>query len=110
MQLTELCTEYGTIPGFWFDSLGGVLTNSGMFNMQEFYDLIHQFQPHALINFKTGVTGTEDILVGERELKSISMHYNGDTPQDQQIQKLADEAWEMNFEKKAGIAVTSQQN
>ena len=78
--------------------------------MQEFYDLIHQFQPHALINFKTGVTGTEDILVGERELKSISIHYNGDTPQDQQIRKLADEAWEMNFEKKAEIAVTSQRS
>ena len=109
-QLTELCTEYGTIAGFWFDTLGGVLTNSEMFNMQEFYDLIHQFQPHALINFKTGVTGTEDILVGERELKSISIHYNGDTPQDQQIRKLADEAWDMNFEKKAEIAVTSQRS
>jgi alpha-L-fucosidase len=107
-QLTELCTQYGPVAGFWFDTLGGVLTNSEMFKIQEFYDLIHQYQPHALIHFKTGATGTEDILVGERELKSISMHYGNKTPQDQRIRKLSDEAWNLNFRKKAEIAVTSQ--
>ena len=107
-QLTELCTKYGPVAGFWFDPLGGVLTNSELFNIQEFYDLIHKYQPHALIHFKTGATGTEDILVGERELKSISMHYPGNTPQDQRIRKLSDEAWSKNFQKKAEIAVTSQ--
>lgn len=50
-QLTELCTNYGPVAGFWFDTLGGVLSNSEMFKMQEYYDLIHQYQPHALINF-----------------------------------------------------------
>ena len=107
-QLTELCTNYGPIAGFWFDTLGGVLTNSDMFKMQEFYDLIHKYQPHALINFKTGATGTEDILVGERELKSISIHYGNKTPQDQRIRRMSDEAWNKNFAKKAEIAVTSQ--
>lgn len=107
-QLSELCTNYGPIAGFWFDTLGGVLANSEMFKMQEFYDLIHQYQPHALILFKTGATGTEDVLVGERELKSIAMHYGDKTPQDQRIRRLADEAWNRNFEKKAEIAVTSQ--
>lgn len=107
-QLTELCTNYGPVAGFWFDTLGGVLANSEMFKMQEFYDLIHQYQPHALINFKTGATGTEDVLVGERELRSIAMHYGTKTPQDLRIRKLADEAWNRNFAKKAEIAVTSQ--
>lgn len=107
-QLIELCTQYGPVAGFWFDTLGGVLANSEMFKMQEFYDLIHQFQPHALINFKTGATGTEDVLVGERELKSISMHYGNTTPQDKRIRKLSDDAWNKNFNKKAEIAVTSQ--
>ena len=107
-QLTELCTKYGPVAGFWFDPLGGVLTNSELFKIQEFYDLIHKYQPQALIHFKTGATGTEDILVGERELKSISMHYPGNTPQDQRIRKLSDEAWSKNFQKKAEIAVTSQ--
>jgi alpha-L-fucosidase len=107
-QLTELCTQYGPIAGFWFDTLGGVLANSEMFKMQEFYDLIYRYQPHALIHFKTGATGTEDVLVGERELKSIAMHYSKTSPQDQRIRKLADQAWIRNFNKKAEIAVTSQ--
>jgi alpha-L-fucosidase len=107
-QLTELCTQYGPVAGFWFDTLGGVLINSEMFKMQEFYDLIHQYQPHALINFKTGATGTEDVLVGERELKSISMHYDKKTDQNKKLCRLADEAWNLNFKKKAEIAVTSQ--
>lgn len=109
-QLTELCTKYGPVAGFWFDPLGGVLANSEMFNMQEFYDLIHQYQPHALIHFKTGITGTEDILVGERELKSISMHYPGNSEQDRRIRVLSDNAWIRNLKKKAEIAVTSQKS
>lgn len=109
-QLTELCTQYGPVAGFWFDTLGGVLINSEMFKMQDFYDLIHKYQPHALINFKTGATGTEDILVGERELKSISMHYQKITDQDKKLCRMADEAWNRNFRKKAEIAVTSQGN
>ncbi len=107
-QLTELCTNYGPVAGFWFDPLGGVLANSELFDVQEFYDLIHHYQSHALIHFKTGITGTEDVLVGERELRSISMHYPGNAPQDMQIRELSDEAWNKNFIKKAEIAVTSQ--
>lgn len=109
-QLTELCTKYGPVAGFWFDPLGGVLANSDLFNTQEFYDLIHQYQPHALIHFKTGITGTEDVLVGERELKSISMHYPGNSEQDKKIRELSDKAWSRNMKKKAEIAVTSQKS
>lgn len=109
-QLTELCTNYGPVAGFWFDPLGGVLANSELFNVQEFYDLIHQYQPHALIHFKTGITGTEDVLVGERELKSISMHYPGNSEQDKKIRELSDKAWSRNLSKKAEIAVTSQKS
>ena len=107
-QLTELCTRYGDVAGFWFDPLGGVLTNEELFRIQEFYDLIHQHQPHALILFKTGATGREDVLVGERELKSISMHYPGNSPQAVRIRERSDLAWTRNRGKKAEIAVTSQ--
>ncbi len=109
-QLTELCTKYGPVAGFWFDPLGGILANNELFKVQEFYDLIHKYQPHALIHFKTGITGTEDILVGERELKSISMHYPGNSDQDKMIRELSDKAWIRNRSKKAEIAVTSQKN
>ena len=107
-QLTELCTQYGPIAGFWFDPLGGVLGNAELFKTQEFYDLIHQHQPHALILFKTGATGTEDVLVGERKLESIASYYQGDSPEQQRIRELAESAWRKNFRKKAEIAVTSQ--
>ena len=107
-QLTELCTQYGPVAGFWFDTLGGVLGNSEMFNVQEFYDLIHQHQPHALIHFKTGATGTEDVLVGERKLESIASYYSGNSPEKMRIRALAEAAWRKNFRKKAEIAVTSQ--
>ena len=109
-QLSELCTGYGPVAGFWFDPLGGVLANSEMFKVQEFYDLIHRYQPHALIHYKTGITGTEDVLVGERELKSISMHYPGNTEQDKKIRELSDHAWNRNMTKKAEVAVTSQRS
>lgn len=109
-QLTELCTKYGPVAGFWFDPLGGILANNELFKVQEFYDLIHHYQPHALIHFKTGITGTEDVLVGERELKSISMHYPGTSEQDKMIRELSDKAWSRNMTKKAEIAVTSQKS
>jgi alpha-L-fucosidase len=107
-QLTELCTGYGPIAGFWFDPLGGVLANAELFKVQEFYDLIHQHQPHALIHFKTGATGTEDVLVGERKLESISSYYQGDSPEKKRIRDHSEAAWRKNFRKKAEIAVTSQ--
>jgi len=109
-QLRELCTNYGPVAGFWFDPLGGVLSNSELFNIQEIYDEIHKYQPHALIHFKTGVTGTEDVLVGERELRSISSFYAGKDANSQKIARLADEAWQGNMVKKAEVAVTSQRN
>ncbi|AQT69878.1 Alpha-L-fucosidase [Anaerohalosphaera lusitana] len=106
-QLSELCEKYGPVAGFWFDTLGGVLANPEMFKMQEFYDLIHEHQPHALIGFKTGATGTEDFLIGERHLGSIAGAYPGNSPENRRIRKLADEAWSKNYGKKAEICVTS---
>lgn len=107
-QLAELCSNYGPIAGFWFDPLGGVLANEDLFKMQEFYDVIHAHQPQALILFKTGATGTEDVLVGERKLESISMHYGSGDENSRRIRALADAAWERNRGKKAEICVTSQ--
>lgn len=109
-QLRELSTNYGPIAGFWFDPLGGVLANSQLFNIQEIYDEIHKYQPQALIHFKTGITGTEDVLVGERELRSISSFYSGKDENSQRIARLADQAWQSNMVKKAEVAVTSQRN
>lgn len=107
-QLRELCTQYGDLAGFWFDPLGGMLANSELYRTEEFYSLIRKLQPHALILNKTGVTGSEDIVVGERSLSSIARHYPGTDPQSMRIKSLAEKAWNTNKFKKAEIAVTSQ--
>lgn len=106
-QLEELATKYD-IAGFWFDPLGAELANPQLFNCEEIYAHIRKINPGLLIFNKTGITGSEDVVVGERELASIAMHYNGKDAQSQRIRELADEAWKKNRFKKAEIAVTSQ--
>ena len=107
-QLEELCGNYGPLAGFWFDPLGALLANESLFRTEEIYARIRRLQPHALILNKTGVTGTEDVVVGERELASISRHYPGDGEAMRRIRALADRAWGRNRLKKAEIAVASQ--
>ncbi len=106
-QMAELNNNY-KIAGFWFDPIGGVLANPKLFKMEDFYQFIRELNPELLIFFKTGITGTEDILVGERELASVAMHYGTHNEQSRRIRQLADETWMKNRFKKAEIAVTSQ--
>ena len=66
-QIAELLTNYGPIAGVWLDGVG--VPRSGdrsKFRCQELYDRIHKLQPHALVSFKVGVTGTEDFNAPER--------------------------------------------
>lgn len=107
-QLGELCLNYGPLAGFWFDPLGPLLANEDLFRTEAIYAHIRRLQPHALILNKTGVTGTEDVLVGERELASIGRHYPGDGAEMRRIRDLADRAWSRNLLRKAEIAVASQ--
>lgn len=107
-QLTELATKYGDIAGFWFDPLGAELANADLYNIEDIYAHIRKTKPGMLILNKTGITGTEDVIVGERELASIAIHYGGKDEQSQRIRTLAEEAWDKNRFKKAEIAVTSQ--
>ncbi len=74
-QITELLTNYGPIAGVWLD--GAAVPASGdhtKFKLQELYDHIHQMQPHALISYKWGITGTEDFFAPETgQIKRISV-------------------------------------
>lgn len=106
-QLAELNRKYH-IAGFWFDPLGGILANPELFDTEDIYRHIRRLNPSLLIFNKTGVTGTEDIVVGERELASIAMHYGTGDENSRRIRALADAAWKKNRFKKAEIAVTSQ--
>lgn len=106
-QIMELCTMYGPIAGFWFDTVGGVYQHPDMFRIQEIYDMIHAIQPHALVVFKTGVNGNEDFITGEREMGSLSPIFkNAGLPQE--VQDAADKAWESNQTKPAELNIPIQ--
>ena len=78
-----------------------------MFRIQEVYDLIHAIQPHALIIFKTGATGTEDAITGEREMGSLAdVFRSAGLPKS--VQDAADAAWEANKAKPAELNIPIQ--
>lgn len=106
-QIMELCTMYGPIAGFWFDTSGGVYQYPDLFRIQEIYDMIHAIQPHALITFKTGVNGNEDFITGEREMGSLACIFkNAGLPKE--VQDAANHAWENNKEKPAELNIPIQ--
>lgn len=106
-QIMELCTMYGPIAGFWFDTSGGVYQHPDLFNIQEVYDMIHAIQPHALVVFKTGVNGNEDFITGEREMGSLAGVFKG-AGLPQSVQDAADRAWENNKGKPAELNIPIQ--
>ncbi|WP_120259299.1 alpha-L-fucosidase [Sphingobacterium detergens] len=105
-QITELCTQYGTIAGFWFDPIGGAYTNPDLFDIQAIYDQIHSLQPQALISFKTGFNGNEDFISCEHEIKSLTSLMR--KVQGEKTAMLADKAWQSNRSKKAEMCTTMQ--
>jgi alpha-L-fucosidase len=65
-QIEELLINYGPIAGVWLDGIAVPLSGDrNRFRCQELYDKIHRLQPHALVSFKFGVTGTEDFYAPE---------------------------------------------
>jgi len=64
-QLTELLTDYGPVAGVWFDPEMAYYAQEDLFPVDETYALIRRLQPHALVAFKHGVTGTEDFAAPE---------------------------------------------
>jgi alpha-L-fucosidase len=67
-QIEELLCNHGPIAGIWLDGVAVPLSGDrSRFRCQELYDKIHAIQPHALVSFKHGVTGTEDFFAPERQ-------------------------------------------
>jgi alpha-L-fucosidase len=66
-QIRELLTGYGPVAGVWLD--GAAIPHSGdksRFRLPKLHAMIRELQPHALISYKWGVTGTEDFLAPEK--------------------------------------------
>jgi alpha-L-fucosidase len=72
-QVAELLTNYGPIAGIWLDGIAVPLSGDRKrFRCQQLYDRIHALQPHAMVSYKHGVTGTEDFRAPERwQLRKI---------------------------------------
>ena len=63
-----LFIHYGPIAGIWLDGIAVPVSGDRQkFRCQELYDKIHRLQPHALVSFKFGVTGTEDFCAPEQQ-------------------------------------------
>lgn len=106
-QIMEICTQYGPIAGLWFDTVGGVYQNSELFNIDEIYDMIHSIQPHALVVFKTGASGNEDFITGEREMGSLAPLFKS-AGLSKKVQDAADHSWESNKQKPAELNIPIQ--
>jgi len=70
-QLRELLTNYGPLAGLWFDPIMGYYARPDLFPIEETYALVRRLQPHCLISFKQGATGTEDFAAPERTGQSL---------------------------------------
>ena len=108
-QITELLTNYGPIAGIWLDGHGVLASRKKkmhQFKLQELYDHTHSLQPHVLVSYKQGLTGTEDFKAPERKFKGTSKvplelcdtlqpHGWGYTKKDDGKHKTADKVMEM---------------
>ena len=102
-QMRELLTNYGPIAGIWFDPIMGFYHRPDLFPIDETYALIRSLQPHTLISFKQGASGTEDFAAPER-----SGHSLADRLQDPRHREVARKAWENNKNKHNEICDTLQ--
>ena len=78
-QITELLTQYGPVAGVWLD--GWAVPSSGdssRFRLPELYAQIRRLQPHALISYKWGITGSEDFLALEASWIDKGLKQAGD--------------------------------
>jgi alpha-L-fucosidase len=102
-QLRELLTGYGPIAGIWFDPIMGFYSRPDLFPIDETYALVRSLQPHTLISFKQGASGTEDFAAPER-----SGHSLADRLKNPAHATVARKAWEGNKDKHNEICDTLQ--
>ncbi len=72
-QVRELLTNYGPVAYVWFDGWGTPMAGpwEKELHVPELYAMIRELQPHCLISYKWGLTGTEDFFAPE-------IHWLGD--------------------------------
>ncbi|MBK8979662.1 MAG: alpha-L-fucosidase [Planctomycetes bacterium] len=106
-QLRELLTGYGPLAGLWFDPIMGFYARPDLFPVTETYALVRALQPHCLISFKQGATGTEDFAAPERHGRSLADNVQRRFG-DPERTRVAAAAWEANRDKHNEICDTLQ--
>jgi alpha-L-fucosidase len=102
-QLRELLTQYGPLAGIWFDPIMPFYLRPDLFPVQETYSLVRGLQPHCLISFKQGASGTEDFASCERNARSLGHRLSGEAAM------LAGRVWKLNEYKHNEICDTLQE-
>ncbi|MHC4248452.1 MAG: alpha-L-fucosidase [Planctomycetota bacterium] len=106
--IAELLTKFGPLAGMWLDLIMFYYSCPDMSFPRETYALIRRLQPHALISWKQGATGTEDFATPEQHF-----HSQEDSCRRQGLGeracRLAREAWEANVTKHNEICGTLQE-
>ncbi|MBM4104520.1 MAG: alpha-L-fucosidase precursor [Planctomycetes bacterium] len=106
-QIRELMTNYGPIAGMWFDPLIGYYGRPDLFPIEQTYAMVRQLQPHTLISFKQGATGTEDFAAPERSGRSLEDNIRKRFGE--KAAAIAKKAWESNKNKHNEICNTLQE-
>jgi alpha-L-fucosidase len=104
--MEELLTGFGPLAGMWLDLISGFYAAPEMMPVEETYELVRKLQPHALISFKQGATGTEDFATPERQFHSIEDRIRGQYGD--RSAAIARNAWEKNKSKHNEICATLQ--
>lgn len=107
-SMTELLTGFGPLAGMWLDLIMGHYACPDMMPVAESYELVRRLQPHCLVSFKQGATGTEDFATPEQQFHSLE-----DRARDafgDRAAAVARRAWEANRGKHNEICATLQRN
>lgn len=105
--LGELLTGYGPLAGMWLDLImAWYLLGPEYIPIEEFYGLIRAKQPHTMVSWKQGATGTEDFGSPEQHFHSLEdrcRQQGGEA-----AAQRARVAWESNRTKHNEICATLQ--
>ncbi len=76
-QIKELCTNYGNIDLFWFDTPKTISVKQS----QQLYNLVKKLQPNCLINSRLGNGSYDYVTLGDNEIpnnitKETSKNFN----------------------------------